>query len=127
MLDVQRNRGAKFREEIDFTRKIMWSHMILGAMVIAMFLFHEIFWWFAGSLVWYSVTLSVMYGFMNEQKYCRWLLAFAFLLGSAAGVYFVNHVFPGSAPPRGPLVPHAVIPLWVGMVNLAYAVGSLSV
>lgn len=125
MLDVQRNRGAKHREEIDFTRKLMWAHMIFGAVMITLFLFQEFFRWFAGSLVWYGITLIVMYGFMGQRPRWRWLLALVFLAGTAAGLYFVNRVFPGSTPPRGALIPHAVIPLWVGLANLMYGIGAL--
>jgi len=125
MLDVQRYRGAIHREEINFTRKIMWAHMILGAVVIALFLFQEIFIWFAGTIVWYAASLAVMYGFMNERKYCRLLLALVFLGAAAAGVFFINRVFPGITPPRGPLIPQAAVPIWVGAANLTYVVGTL--
>ena len=124
MLDVQRNRGAKHREEIDFTRKLMWSHMIFGAVVITLFLFHEVFRWFAGAIVWYAASLAVMYGFMNERAYCRWLLALLFFIASGAGLYFINSVFPNTIEPRAALVPHALIPLWVGFANLAYVIGA---
>lgn len=127
MLDVQRNRGAKHREEIDFTRKFMWAHLIFGAVIITLFLFHEVFRWFAGSLLWYAVSLVVMYGFMNGRQSCRWLLALVFLAGSVAGLYFLNRVLPATTEPRAALVPHAVIPLWVGFANLTYAVGALFV
>jgi len=127
MLDVQRQRGARYREEIDFTRKLMWTHMIFGAVVILLFLFHELFRWFAGALVWYAVTLALMHGFMGRRTYCRWLLALVFLAGTAAGLFFINRVFPTSIPPRAPVVPHAVIPLWLGLANLSYGVGALLV
>ncbi len=127
MLDVQHRRGAKCREEIDFTRKLMWTHMIFGAVVMTLFLFHEVFSWFAGSLVWYALSLVVMYGFMNGRQSCRWLLALVFLSASAAGLYFLSRVLPNTAEPRAALVPHAVIPLWVGMANLTYVVGALFV
>lgn len=127
MLDVQRNRGAKHREEINFTRKFMWTHMIFGAVVMTLFLFHEVFSWFAGSLVWYGLSLVVMYGFMNGQPGCRWLLALVFLSASAAGLYFLSRVLPDTTEPRAALVPHAVIPLWMGMANLTYIVGALFV
>ncbi|HRH95499.1 MAG TPA: hypothetical protein PLB55_06165 [Prosthecobacter sp.] len=125
MLDVQRFRGAKYREEIDFTRKLMWTHMILGAVVIAMFLFHEVFSWFAWSIAWYAFSLAVMYGFMNERKYFRWLLALVFLSGAGAGLFFINRVFPDLHAPRGPLIPHEFIPIWVGAANLVYLVEAL--
>lgn len=125
MLDVQRNRGAKCREEIDFTRKLMWAHLIFGAAVITLFLFHEVFSWFAGSLVWYGLSLAVMYGFMNGQSLCRWLLALVFLAGAGAGLYFLSRVLPNTTEPRAALVPHAVIPLWVGFANLTYSLGAM--
>lgn len=125
MLDVQRQRGAIFRDEVNFTRKLMWAHMIAGALVIAMFLFHELFLWFAGSTVWYAASLVAMYGFMSERRGFRWLLALMFLAGACAGLLFINRVFPTIQPPRGPLIPHAMLPVWVGAANLAYCCGTL--
>ncbi|MCB1276948.1 hypothetical protein [Prosthecobacter sp.] len=125
MLDVQRFRGAKYREEIDFTRKLMWGHLILGAVVISMFLFHEIFSWFAGAIGWYAFSLGVMYGFMNERKICRWLLALVFLGAAGAGLFFINQVFPELRPVRGPLIPQGFIPVWVGAANLIYSIAAL--
>jgi hypothetical protein len=109
MLDVQRYRGAIHLEEIQFTRKWMWLHMILGAVMIAMFLFHEIFRWFAGAVVWYAISLMVMYGFMNGKSLFKWLLALVYLGGAGAGA----------------LIPHAVIPIWVGVGSLTYVVSAL--
>lgn len=125
MLDVQRYRGAVYRDEVQFTRKVMWVHLVFGALVTAMFLFHELFWWFGGSMIWYTVSLTVMYGFMSERRGCRLLLATVFLAGAMAGLYFINRVFPGTEAPRGPLVPHAFIPIWIGLANLVYGVGTL--
>ena len=42
-------------------------------------------------------------------------------------VFFINRVFPGIQPPRGPLIPKEVIPIWVGLGSLAYAVNALFV
>ena len=125
MLDVQRYRGAVYRDEINFTRKVMWAHMILGALVTAMFLFHEVFLWFAGSIVWYAASLVAMYCFMSEKRHGRLLLAMWFLVEAVAGLFFINRVFPGLEAPRGPLVPHSFIPIWVGMANLCYGSGTL--
>ncbi|MDI1315176.1 hypothetical protein [Prosthecobacter sp.] len=127
MLDVQRNRSAKNREEIEFARKFMWAHMIFGAGVMTLFLFHAVFSWFAGSLVWYGLSLVVMYGYMNGRQACRWLLALTFFAGSVAGLYFLSRVLPAITEPRAALVPHAIIPLWVGLANLTYAVAALFV
>ncbi|WP_395746528.1 hypothetical protein [Prosthecobacter sp.] len=125
MLDVQRNRGAKHREEIDFTRKLMWGHMIFGAVVITLFLFHELFRWFAGALVWYAASLVAMYGFMGQRWYCRWLLALVFLAATGAGLFFINRVYPGISASRTVLLPTAFLPLWVGLANVTYVLGAL--
>lgn len=125
MLDVQRNRGAKNREEIDFTRKFLWAHLIFGAVVITLFLFHEVFLWFTGALAWYALSLVVMYGFMNGQRGCRWLLSVVFLAGAGAGLYFLSQVLPHTSEPRVALVPHAAIPLWLGLANLTYCTGAM--
>ena len=125
MLDVQRNRGNPLLHEVIFTRKLMWVHMIAGAAVIALLLFHELFGWFGAALAWYLVTLGAMVGFMNEFRWCQWILAALFAAIAATGIYFTNSVFPSLTPPKAPLVPHSLLPIWVGMANLAYGVGCL--
>lgn len=127
MLDVQRYRGAVYRDEVNFARKVMWAHMIVGAVVITLFLFHEVFSWFAGAMGWYALSLVAMYGFMSEKPACRLLLAVVFLGGAGAGLYFINQVFPGLQPQRGPLIPLSFIPIWVGAANLCYGAGTLMV
>jgi hypothetical protein len=127
MLDVQRNRGAKHREEIDFTRKIMWVHMIFGAVIMTMFLFHELFGWFAGSLGWYAASLAAMYGFMCQRPFCRWLLALVFLSATVTGVFFINRIYPATTPPSTAMLPFSFIPLWMGLANLTYGIGAVLV
>ena len=105
MLDVQRYRGAVYRDEVNFTRKIMWTHMIAGAVVMTLFLFHEVFSWFAGSMVWYALSLAAMYGFMSEIRSCRLLLAVVFLRGAKAGQYLNKRVYTRHQPHPGPQVP----------------------
>lgn len=48
-----------------------------------LFLFHEFFRWFAGALVWYAISLVMMYGFMGQRAVCRWLLALVFAGGGS--------------------------------------------
>lgn len=127
MLDVQRYRGALYREEIHFTQRIMWGHLIFGAAVVALFLFHEVFWWCLFAVGWYALSLCLMYGMMSGQRACRVLLALMFLAGTSAGVYFVNRIFPVLQPPRGPLIPHSAMPIWLGFANVVYVIAGLAV
>lgn len=126
MLNVQRHRGvSQFDDEVAYTRKWMWVHMILGAAMVAVFLFHQVLGWFAGAAGWYALSLVVMYGFMIEHQICRLLLALLFLGGAAGGVYFINVVFPTTQAPPMPIIPPAVIPLLVGLACMTYVVTGL--
>lgn len=125
MLNVQRYRGAENLEEIRYARKWMWTHMILGAVMAVVFLFQQVFGWFAATAVWYGVSLLVMYGFMIERQLCRVLLAALFLGSAVAGVFFINRVFPLLQPPRMAILPHAAMPIVVGMASLTYVVEAL--
>lgn len=126
MLNVQRHRGvSQFDDEVAYTRKWMWTHMILGAVMVAVFLFHQVLGWFAGAAGWYALSLMVMYGFMSERPACRLLLALLFLAGAGAGVFFINVVFPGTQAPPMPVIPPVVIPLLVGLACMTYVVNAL--
>lgn len=126
MLNVQRTRGAsQFDEEVAYTRKWMWTHMVLGAVMVALFLFQEQFGWFGWAAAWYALSLAVMYGFMMEHRICRILLALCFAAGAAAGVFFMNRVFPAQPPPRVPLVPQVLVPIVVGLASITYGVNAL--
>lgn len=125
MLDVQRNRSFKHRPEVSFARRFFMVHMVAGVILIALLLFHELFWWFGGALLWYTASLYAMMGFMNEYRWCQWLLALLFAGLTATGLYFTTYVYPGLEPVKAPLVPHTFIPIWVGMGNLVYAVATV--
>lgn len=125
MLNVQRYRGeAHLEHEIQYTRKWMWLHMVLGGVVTTLFLFHEMFLWFAGAAVWYAVTLVVMYGFMIEHQICRVMLALLYLGAAVTGVFFINRIYPLTEPPRVTLIPHSFLPIWLGLASMAYAVNA---
>lgn len=125
MLDVQRYRGNAYQDEVVFSRKVMWVHLITGAIVITLLLFHELFGWFGGTLAWYAITLMAMLGYMSETTWCRWLLAALFILATCVGLYFTTSVFPGLTAPKAPIVPQTLIPIWVGLMNLIYGVCAL--
>lgn len=103
----------------------MWCHMIMGAIIVAMLLFHELFWWLGGATVWYAASIYIMLGYMNELNWCRLALGGLFALLCVAGLYFINIIFPTLTPIRTPLIPHTFIPIWVGFSNLLYGFAAL--
>lgn len=123
MLNVQRYRGeAHLEREIQYTRKWMWLHLVLGGVVTTLFLFHEMFSWSMGAAAWYALSLMVMYGFMIEHQICRVILALLFICGALTGVFFINRVYPLTEPPRLTLLPHSFLPIWLGLACMAYMV-----
>lgn len=56
---------------------------------------------------------------------CRFLLALAFLLFSIGGILFLGHVLPELKPEQPPLIPHGLLPIWLGVANATYAVGGI--
>jgi len=125
MLDVQRQRGLTYRYEVSFTRKVMWCHMITGAIIIAMLLFHELFWWLGGAILWYATSIFIMFGYMNELNWCRLVLAGHFALIALAGLFFINIIYPNLSPISAPLIPHYFMPIWVGFSNMLYGFASV--
>ncbi|MFM7605892.1 MAG: hypothetical protein ACKO8Z_11950, partial [Prosthecobacter sp.] len=107
-------------DEVAFTRKILWAHMTTGFAVIALLLFHELFGWFGAALGWYLFTLMAMMGFMNGLRWSQWLMAAMFAVITAAGIYFISRIFPGLEPSPTPIVPHSLLPIWLGFSNLIY-------
>lgn len=122
MLDVQRYRGDAFREEVIFSRKVMLVHLVTGAVVITLLLFHELFGWFGGVLAWYGAVVMAMLGYMSSMNWCRWVLALLFVIATATGLYFTTSVFPTLQAPKAPIVPQTLIPIWVGLMNLIFGV-----
>lgn len=124
MLDAQRYRAGTYRAEVHFTRLILWSHLALGALVILMMLFHEIFSWALLTAAWYLITSLILVGLLSTMRFCRVGLALAFLSFSLGGVYFLGNVLPDLHPETSPLIPHALLPFWLGLVNVTYAAGA---
>lgn len=122
MLDVQRYRSDAYREEVLFSRRIILGVLITGAAVITLLLFHELFWWFGGVLAWYGAVVMAMLGYMSSLNWCRWCLALLFAVATLTGLYFTTTVFPVIEPPKAPIVPHTLIPIWVGLANLIFGV-----
>lgn len=124
MLDAQRYRSGTYRAEVHFTRMLLWAHLALGLLVIVMMLFHEIFSWAMAAAIWYLLSSLILVGLLSAMRFCRIGLALAFLTFAVGGVYFLGNVLPQLNPESPPLIPHALLPFWLGLMNVTYAAGA---
>ncbi len=125
MLDLQRYKEGNRRSEVHFTRAALWAHLGLGALAVVLLLFHEIFRWAAAAGLWYLLSVLLITGVLSGMSGCRSLLAIAFLAFAVGGILFLGHVLPELKPEQPPLIPHALLPVWLGFVNVSYAVGGI--
>ena len=125
MLDAQRFKATNFREDVRFTRILLWSHIGLGITAILMMLLHEIFGWAAGVAGWYLVTMVLSRGMRSASGPWRQMMGAAFLIFALSGIYFLGQVLPHLKPANAPLVSHAALPFWLGLTNIVYASGGV--
>jgi hypothetical protein len=125
MLDAQRYKGATYRVDVHFTRGVLWAHLGLGILVIVLMLLHELFAWAGVMTGWYLVTMLLVAGMVSAVAVCRLALGTVFLSFTVTGIYFLGQVVPHLNPDASPLLPHAVLPFWLGLANIIYAAGSV--
>ncbi len=125
MLDAQRFKATNFREDVRFTRILLWSHIGLGITVMLLMLLHEIFGWAAGVAGWYLVTMVLTRGMRSASGPYRQMMGAAFLIFALFGIYFLGQVLPHLKPENAPLVSHAALPFWLGLTNIVYAAGGV--
>ena len=125
MLDAQRYKANTCRAEVHFTRVVLWGHLGLGLVVLLLLLLHEIFGWAVGFAGWYLVTVLLVAGMLSAARNCRVFLGATFLFFTFFGVYFLGQVLPHLKPETPPLMPHVILPFWLGLVNILYAAGGV--
>jgi signal transduction histidine kinase len=125
MLDLQRYKGNTLRQEVRFTRIVLWAHLGLGILVVLLLLLHELFGWAAAATGWYLISVMLIGGLLSGAAFCRWGLGLSFLAFALAGVFFLGQVLPGLSREHSPLLPYAVLRIWLGGANLVYVAGGL--
>lgn len=125
MLDAQRYKASSYRVEVHFTRVVLWVHLGLGVLVFLLMLLHEVFGWAVVVAGWYLVTMLLMAGMLTAVRVCRPMLGAAFLVFTVSGIYFLGQVLPYLNPEQAPIIPHALLPFWLGVVNIVYAAGGV--
>lgn len=125
MLDLQRYKEGNRRSEVHFTRAALWGHLGLGGLAVVLLLFHELFRWAAFAGLWYLFSVLLITGILSGMAACRFILALAFLSFSIGGILFLGHVLPELKPEQPPLIPHGLLPIWLGVANATYAVGGI--
>jgi len=127
MLEIQRHRRTRSREEVHFTRRLLHAHLGIGPVVVALLLFHELFLWSLGVTGWYLLTLLFLSGMLSARNWCRSALALMFISFTVIGVYFLAQVAPHLRPENPPLLAHTLLPYWLGMLDILYSIAALCV
>ncbi len=126
MLDAQRYRGAVLREEVYFTRKLMVTHIAMAIVTAALFFSHGYLTWGLLASVWFALSLLFISGMTHGRQGSRVGLALFFFLYSAAGLFFLLWYQHEYVPKWESILPTSLAPLWLGMLNLAYLAGGLT-
>ena len=127
MLDVQRYRSNNLRVEVHFTRAFLWAHLGVGVLAVLLLLLHEVFHWAAGAALWYLVSVLIVAGMFSGVSVCRCLLGLVFLIFGLAGIFFLSQVLPSMKLENPPMLPHELMPFWLGIMNVSYIAGGIFV
>ncbi|MCX6857543.1 MAG: hypothetical protein NTV80_21880 [Verrucomicrobia bacterium] len=127
MLDAQRYKPGTLRSEVYFARYFAYGHVILGALPPLFFLLHACYACSAGVLIWYLLTLGLIYGMALGRDACRKGLSVVFAILPIFGVYFLAQVLPEWKVETPPLLPLTALPFWLGLWNLTYAAAAVFV
>jgi hypothetical protein len=125
MLDAQRYKPGNLRSEVYFTRFCIYGHVLLGAFPILLFLLHSFFTFSLAALVWYALTLGLIYGMTQGRDACRMGLSGVFAVLPFFGFIFLSQILPEWKPETPPLLPLIVLPFWLGLWNLMYAIAAV--
>lgn len=125
MLDAQRYKPGNLRSEVYFTRFYIYGHTLLGALPILLFLLHSFFFYALAGIIWYAITLGLVYGMTQGRDACRMGLSVVFSILPIFGVIFLSQILPEWKPETPPLLPLVVLPFWLGFWNLLYATATL--
>lgn len=121
MLDIQRQRSRMLHSEIVFTRYILAFHLLAGVIVATLMTAHGVLTWAVAASLWYLISLIPLHGMMQAQECCRHCLGFLFIAFSLTGTYFLWAVELIQTEEHFALLPPAVIPFWLGILNILYA------
>lgn len=125
MLDQQRDKYRPVTEKRTFARNFVIVHLAGGAVIPALLLFHELFAVSAGVLLWYLLSLGLVFGMMRRMEWCRPVLALFFLVLGAAAAVFVTRIVPNLALDHEPMLSRGSLPLWGAAVTVIYLVGGV--
>jgi hypothetical protein len=126
MLDSQRQKYAPIEgsASVLFARRVIFAHLLGGLTVIALLLFHELFWAAMWAIAWFILTLFFCVGMTKKVVASRWLLSLLFLIAAVVGFGAMLWVLPGMKPEREPLLSLRAAPFWMVMASFAYGLSA---
>jgi hypothetical protein len=127
MLDLQRDKYRPMIEKRTFARNFVLMHLVVGAVISALLLFHELFAISAGVLLWYLVSVGLVVGMMHRVEWCRLALALLFLLMGASAAVFITRIYPTLTLEHEPMLSRKNLPLWGAVATVGYLLGGIMI
>ena len=125
MLDLQRDKYRPMTEKRTFARNFVLVHLVVGAVIPALLLFHELFAISAGVLLWYLLSVVLVAGMMRCLEWCRPVLALMFLLLGVSAAVFITRINPTLTLDHEPMLSRGSLPLWGAVVTVGYLMGGI--
>ncbi len=125
MLDAQRRRPHSPVEHRLLTQKLVRCHLVLGALIPTLLLFHFMHFGALVTLIWYLISIALVAGMMSCFEACRPLLGVLFLVLAAIGAVYVTQPPPPLPEGTTPFLPRTLFPLWGALVCMVYFVGGI--
>lgn len=127
MLDLQRKRSsAHGKANVHLARIVVILHLIAGALVASIFLFHELFIAAISAALWYLISIGLVVGMCNFLQWCRVVLGLWFILGAGFAFAYLAWLppAPDMAQPQ-PALALKLLPFWLSTIALGYCAGGI--
>jgi hypothetical protein len=120
MLFAQRQRFKARGPEIQFSRLILWFHLVLGGVPAVLLLLHGMPFWGVLVVLWFLLTLGAVMGLKSGLDWARTVLGLLFLGFPMGAAILILHVYPQIPAEHPAMLPVKLLPIWVGLLGAVY-------